>query len=197
MRKPKVDKRGESFHGNFDRNADGTWKHGLDSRMVTWNTNVPHEDTTGYIDKSYFDSEMGYLSCYLVRSSKPRKCALGTFAQSHQNNEKHKDWWMVDSRCSNHLTPFLKDFISHKNHQWNCKTANSNIMPIFGPGTVILRHYNGERNRTLVLTGVYYAPHVLHHLLSVMALTKQGFTCTIGDNTQIWDRSGTLVITAE
>ena len=70
-------------------------------------------------------------------------------------------------------------------------------MPIFGPGTVILRHHNGERNRTLVLTRVYYAPHVSHRLLSITALTKQGFTCTIRDKTQIWDRSGHLVIMAE
>ena len=27
------------------------WKQGLDSGMVTWDTNVPYEDTTGDIDK--------------------------------------------------------------------------------------------------------------------------------------------------
>ena len=150
--------------------------------MVTWNTNVPYEDTTGYVDESYFDSEIGYLSCYT--------------AVMRGNPYQHKDRWMVDSRRSDHLTPFLTDFVSRENHQWNCKTANGNIMPIFGPGRVILRHHNGERNRTLVLTGVYYAFHVSHRLLSVTVLTKQGFTCMIRDKTQIWDRSGTLVITA-
>ena len=40
------------------------WKCGLDSGMVTWNNNVPYEDTTSYVDESYFDSEIGYLSCY-------------------------------------------------------------------------------------------------------------------------------------
>ena len=66
MQKPKVDKQGETFYGNYDRNADGTWKRGLDSGMVMWNTNVPYKDTTGYVDKSYFDSEIGYLSCYVA-----------------------------------------------------------------------------------------------------------------------------------
>ena len=183
MRKPKVDKRGENLYGNYDRNADGTWKRGLDSGMVTWNTNVPYEDTTGYVDKSYFDSEIGYLSCYV--------------AVIRGNPDQHKDKWMVDSGCTDHLSPFPEDFVSCKNHQRNCKTANSNIMPIFGPGTVIIKHHNGERPITLVLTGVYYAPHVSHCLLLITALTKQGFMCMIRDKTQIWDRSGTLVIMAE
>ena len=51
-------------------------------------------------------------------------------------------------------------------------------MPIYGPGMVLLKHNNRKHNKTLLLTRVYYAPHVSHHLLSVMALTKQGFTCT-------------------
>jgi hypothetical protein len=62
---------------------------------------------------------------------------------------------------------------------------------------VILKHHNGEKDTTLVLTRVYHAPHVSNPLLSVIALTKQGFTCTIGDKTQIWDKTGNLVITAE
>ena len=104
---------------------------------------------------------------------------------------------MVDSGCTNHLSPYPEDFVSRENHQQNCKTANGNIMPIFGPGTVILRHHNGERPRTLVLTRVHYAPHVSHRLLSITALTKQGFMCTIRDKTQICPRSGSLMITAE
>ena len=167
MQKPKVDYQGENY-GNYDRNTDGTWKCGLDSGMVTWNANVPYEDTTGYVDEFYFDSEIEYLSCY----------AIG-------NPYQHKDKWMVDSGCTDHLTPFPTDFVSRENHTRNCKTANSNIMPIFGPGTIIIRHHNGKHNRTLVLTGVYYAPHVLHRLLSITALTKQGFTCTIRDKNQI------------
>ena len=151
--------------------------------MVTWDTNAPNEDTTGYVDESYFDSEIGYLSCYV--------------ATIRGNPDQHKDKWMVDSGCTDHLSPYPEDFFSHENHQRNCKTANGNIMPIFGPGTVIIRHHNGERPRTLVLTGVYYAPHVSHRHLSITALTKQGFTCTIREKTQIWDRSGTLVIMAE
>jgi hypothetical protein len=62
---------------------------------------------------------------------------------------------------------------------------------------VILKHHNGGKDTTLVLTGVYHAPHVSNCLLSVTALTKQGFTCMIGYKTQIWDKTGNLVIMAE
>ena len=102
---------------------------------------------------------------------------------------------MVDSGCTNHLSPFLDDFVSKENRKRNCKTANG-TMPIYGPGTVVFKHNNGEHDITLVLDRVYYAPHISHHLLSVTALTKKGFRCTIGDTTQIWDKTGTLLITA-
>ena len=128
----------------------------------------------------YFDSENGYSSCYAVTDP-----------------NQHKDKWMVDSGCTDHLSPYLDDFVSKEDQKRNCKTANSEIMPIFGLGTVLIKHNNRERNKTLMLTRVYYAPHVSHCLLSVTALTKQGFTCTIGDKTQIWDKTGNLVITAK
>ena len=176
-RQPKVDKCGEHFYGNYDRNADGTWKRGLASGMVSWNSNVPFDNTTGYVDETYFDSENGYSSCYAV------------------TDYQHKDKWMVDSGCTDHLSPFLDDFVSKEDRERKCKTANR-TMPIYGPGTVLFKHNNGERDITLVLDGVYYAPHISHHLLSVTALTKKGFRCTIGDKTQIWDKTGTLLITA-
>ena len=104
---------------------------------------------------------------------------------------------MVDSGCTDHLSSYLDDFVSKEDCKRNCKTANGKIMPIFGPGTVLLKHNNGECNKTLMLTRVYYAPHVSHCLLSVTALTKQGFTCMIGNKTQNWNKTGNLVIMAE
>ena len=148
--------------------------------MVSWNSNVPFDDETGYVDKMYFNSKNGYSSCYTVTDS-----------------TNFKDKWMVDSGCTDHLLPYLDDFVSKEDHKRDCKTANSEIMPIYGPGIVLLKHDNRKHNKTLMLTGVYYAPHVLPCLLSITALTKQGFTCMIGDKTQIWDKTGNMVITAE
>ena len=119
------------------------WKCGLASGMVSWNPNVPFNNTTGYVDETYIDSKNEYSSCYAMTDS-----------------NQHKDKWMVDSRCTDHLSPYLDDYVSKEDRKRNCKTVNGEIMPIFGPGTVLLKHNNGECNKTLVLTGVYYAPHV-------------------------------------
>ena len=69
---------------------------------------------------------------------------------------------MVDSGSTDHLSPYLDDFVSKGGCKGNCKTANGELVPIYGPGTVLLKHNNGESNKTLMLTGVYYAPHVSH-----------------------------------
>ena len=55
---PKVDKHSESLYGNFDPNANGMWKHGLASGMVSWNSNVPFDAETGYVDETYVDSKI-------------------------------------------------------------------------------------------------------------------------------------------
>ena len=57
---------------------------------------------------------------------------------------QHKDKCMVDSGCTDLLSPYLDDFVSKEDHKRNCKTANSEIMPIFGPGMVLLKHNNGN-----------------------------------------------------
>ena len=46
----------------------------------------------------------------------------------------------------------------------------------------------------MLLTGVWYVPDTAHRLLSVTALTTQGFMCKITDKTKIWDKQGKLVI---
>ena len=90
------------------------WKCGLASGIVSWNSNVPFDDETSYIDKTYFDSENGYSSCYMVTDP-----------------TKHKNRWMVDSRCTDHLSPYLDDFVSKEDCKRNFKIANSEIMPIY------------------------------------------------------------------
>ena len=40
---------------------------------------------------------------------------------------QHKDKWMVDSGCTDLLSPYLDDFVSKEDHKRNCKTANSEI----------------------------------------------------------------------
>ena len=64
-----------------------------------------------------------------------------------------------------------------------------------GPGTLILKQ-DVPKAPPVLLTGVWYAPKAAHRLLSVMALTSQGFSCKITDQTKIWDKQRKLVIQA-
>ena len=113
-----------------------------------------------------------------------------------QIQEDKKHLWLVDSGCSDHLSPFKSDFVSRGDQMRHCMTANGNLMHIYGPGTIIMKHFNGEETITLTLTGVWYAPHMGNRLISVTALTRQGFHCEITDKTCFWDNTGRLVITA-
>jgi transposase InsO family protein len=69
-------------------------------------------------------------------------------------------------------------------------------MAVYGPGKVVIKHKNEEGERIIVLNEVYYAPKGNQRLLSVIKLTKQGYTCTVDDKTRIWDTQGRLLITA-
>ena len=64
-----------------------------------------------------------------------------------------------------------------------------------GPGTIVLKQ-DTPKAPIVRLTGVWYAPEAAHRLLSVTALTSQGFSCKITDKTKIWDKQGKLVIQA-
>jgi hypothetical protein len=62
----KVNIRKESYYGNTDRRSDGTWKHGLDHRLICLDDQADYEDNvTSYFDASYD----GYSSCYAVADS--------------------------------------------------------------------------------------------------------------------------------
>ena len=74
-------------------------------------------------------------------------------------------------------------------------TANGSIIQMHGPGTIILKQ-DTPKAPIVHLPGVWYAPEAAHRLLSVTALTSQGFSCKITDKTKIWDKQGKLVIQA-
>ena len=72
-------------------------------------------------------------------------------------------------------------------------TTNGSIIQMHGPGTIILKQ-DTHKAPIVCLTGVWYTPEAAHRLLSVTALTSQGFSCKITDKTKIWDKQGKLVI---
>lgn len=66
--KPKVDKREEHFYGNYDRKANGTWKHGLDHQSIHLDDQALYDDNvTSYKNTSYNNDRYG--SCYVLTNS--------------------------------------------------------------------------------------------------------------------------------
>jgi hypothetical protein len=173
----------EARRSNFDdgsRDANGHWKSGYEPGSFT---TTGDDHNPGYVDYEYDDMDYGYGSCYM--------------ADLEPSDHRSTNLWLVDSGCSNHLTPFEGDFVSRQSHINKCKTANGSIISVYGPGTVLVKHFNGQETVTLTLSGVWYAPHIQHRLLSVTALTSLGFTCAIaGTKTQFFDKDSRLVLSA-
>ena len=104
--------------------------------------------------------------------------------------------WMIDSGCTDHLSPFKDDFAHLGSKVRQAVVANGQTVPMYGPGKVIIQqHLKGSE--PLVLKEVWFAPHAAHRLLSVPTLTAQGFKCTINEKeSRIWDSNENLVILA-
>ena len=88
-----------------------------------------------------------------------------------------KDHWMIDSGCTDHLTPFKDDFAHLGTTVCSATIANGQTVPMYGPGKIILESFKGSE--PIVLEEVWYAPHAVHRLLSVNTLTGQGYRCVI------------------
>ena len=121
----------------------------------------------------------------------------GAFALGGDTAEDFaKHHWMIDSGCTDHLSPFLDNFAHLGNLVQHAVIANGQKVPMYGPGKIIINQYI-KRSEPLVLEEVWYAPHAGHQLLSVPTLTSQGYKCVISDQeSNIWDTNKNLVIRA-
>jgi hypothetical protein len=123
-------------------------------------------------------------------------CVAERISASSLTKEQKSNRWMVDSGTSDHISPYRSDFAELPEYGMSCSTASNSTMAVYGPGKVVIKHKNEEGERIIVLNEVYYAPKGNQRLLSVIKLTKQGYTCTVDDKTRIWDTQGHLLITA-
>ena len=105
---------------------------------------------------------------------------------------------MIDSGCTDHLSPFMDDFIHLGDQKWTASVANGNKVSMYGSGTILIQQINGGfKPPTISLEEVWYAPDSSHHLLSVPSLTYHGYCCEItSSGSQIWDKRGHMVIQA-
>ena len=121
----------------------------------------------------------------------------GAFALGGDTEEDFtRHHWMIDSGCTDHLSPFLDDFAHLGNMVRHTVVANGQKVPMYGPGKILLNQCI-KGSEPLVLKEVWYTPHAGHRLLSVPTLTSQGYKCIISDQeSSIWDANENLVIQA-
>ena len=137
---------------------------------------------SGTYDSNYSNVPDGE---YYYGSDYSRVCTLGT----KDLPGFYKDHWLIDSGASDHIMPYLEDFSNLAQGERFASTANGSIIKMHGPGTIVLKQ-DHRSTSPVTFTGVWYAPEAAHHLLSVTALTHQGFQCEITDRTKIWDNQG-------
>ena len=83
---------------------------------------------------------------------------------------------MIDSGCTDHLSPFIDDFVHLEDQKQTVSVANGNKVSMYGPGTILIQQINrGFKPSTVSLEEVWYAPDSSHHLLSVPLLTHYGY----------------------
>ena len=79
-----------------------------------------------------------------------------TFAKNH---------WMIDSGCTDHLTPFLDDFVHLSKEVHYASITNGEWVPIYGLGKVIVQQWSqGQYFQPVTLEEVWYAPQAAHRL---------------------------------
>ena len=83
---------------------------------------------------------------------------------------------MIDSDCTDHLSPFIDDFVHLGDQKWTASVANGNKVSMYGPGTILIQQINGGfKPPTVSLEEVWYASDSSHHLLLVSSLTHHGY----------------------
>ena len=118
----------------------------------------------------------------------------GAFALGGDTDEDFaKSYWMIDGGCTDHLH-CLKMTL----HTWEqLSTLPLSQMDRQYRCMVLARSYFNKGSEPIVLNEVWYAPHIVHRLLSVNTLSGQGYRCVINNQeSRIWNTSGTLVIQA-
>ena len=108
-----------------------------------------------------------------------------------------KDAWIVDSGCTNHMTPnlhWLKDLGPSTIKK--VKVGNGEVVDVEAQGTVILK---GEYGNEIKVCPVLYVPKMAGSLLSARQLDKKQFRLVIDEGEiQIWKKNPeALVATAK
>ena len=110
-----------------------------------------------------YDDEQSQLLDYFYRSANTLGGDQDTFARHH---------WMIDSGCTDHLSPFEDDFVHLGTQTRYATVANGQQVSMHGSGKVVVQQcIKGKILPILTLQEVWFAPHAANWLLSVPTLT--------------------------
>jgi len=137
---------------------------------------IPHPDLDS--DDSDTDSS--------IDSDAPLNYALNTEEMNHTEIIPITDpspnstinEWLIDSGCSNHMTPFPADFIEPlSSFDTAVVTANGGMVPVRSRGTVstsMIDLYDPKNNRDVTITDVLLVPGLRRRLFSVSHWNESG-----------------------
>ena len=110
------------------------------------------------------------------------------FLSCHKTKEQHKDLWLLNNGCNNHMTS-NKDLLSciDSSISSNITLGNDSLVKVQGKGTVpILTKQNEKKG----INNVYHVPDLKHNLLSVGHLIDHRYKVLFeGASYRIYDKT--------
>ena len=105
---------------------------------------------------------------------------------------------MINSGCTNHLSPFLDDFVHLGTVKCSATVANGRKANMYSPRTILLKQVDGTLPSIHIeLEDVWYALQASNCLLSVTVMTNNSYCCEItSKRSSNWDKRGQEVIQA-
>ena len=121
---------------------------------------------------SFYDEESNMHFCYYLGGEPPES--------NEQTKNFAKTHWMINSGCTDHLSPFLDDFVHLGTVKCSATVANGRKANMYSPRTILLKQVDGTLPSIHIeLEDVWYAPQASNHLLSVTSLTNHSHCCEI------------------
>ena len=110
--------------------------------------------------------------CYYLGDDPPES--------DEQTKNFAKTHWIIDSSCTDHLSPFLDDIIHLGTVKCSATITNSGKVNMYSLGTVLLQQVDSALPSIHIkLEDVWYAPQASNRLLLVTAMTNHGYRCEI------------------
>lgn len=102
--------------------------------------------------------------------------------------------WMLDSGCTQHMTPYITDFIDYSQFDTPSHATladNSSSMATLGSGRVTGITFVNNKPITIALDNVLLCPQLAYRTIAIRCLDNKGFTVTHGNSQARIERHGT------